>query len=59
MTVRIYHKLVFESIKRFKDWREDDAYDPHLGCPRTTKSDENIGKLDKVICYVLFKCLFL
>lgn len=35
----VYHEV--KILSRLKKDREDVADDPHLGCPQTTKNDEN------------------
>lgn len=36
---------VFERCKRFSDGRDEVKFDSRPGCPATSKSDENVGKV--------------
>ncbi|KAJ8959823.1 hypothetical protein NQ318_011556 [Aromia moschata] len=46
MNVYPAHKF-FEWFKRFKEGRETTEDDPHPGRPSTSKTDENIEKIDR------------
>ncbi|KAJ8961120.1 hypothetical protein NQ318_008797 [Aromia moschata] len=41
---------VFEWFKRSKEGRETTEHGPRPGRPSTSKTDENIGKIGKLIC---------
>ncbi|MBZ5797537.1 hypothetical protein K8353_46760 [Burkholderia contaminans] len=43
------HTQVFEWFKRFKEGRETTEDDPRPGRPSTSKTDENIVKIGKLI----------
>ena len=50
MVISVYPRTqVFEWFKKFKEGREDVGDDPKLGRPSTTKTQENVEKVARIV----------